>query len=104
MEQNTSNEQDLVEARADIEERDNQLITMGHNFEHAKDAVMQLKQDVEALRGEKKSCEKQLQKVAAKAAQLENDKKRAEKELNTSKVALEEIKVDSMEMYKKNDG
>ncbi|CAK4079682.1 unnamed protein product [Aphanomyces euteiches] len=74
VEQVSLQESELEECQKDIQERDNQLLTMSQNFNQASVAIQELRETCEHLKNDKKRCEVQIQQFAGTIAQLEAQK------------------------------
>ncbi|DBA04095.1 TPA: hypothetical protein N0F65_009442 [Lagenidium giganteum] len=74
MEQVSLQDEELTSLRTDVADRDQQLVVMGQNFNHATIALQELRDSCEIIRNEKNHCENQVQRYAAMVAQLESHK------------------------------
>lgn len=74
MEQVSLQDDEISAMKKELADRDQQLLTMEHNFKEATVAVQDLRDSCVRLRDEKQYCEKQLQHYAVTIAQLETTK------------------------------
>ncbi len=85
MEQNTIQDSELEAMRNELQEREDQVLTMSNNFNQATLVVQKLRDSCENLSREKQQCERKLQHFAAMVAQLEAENERLQQLLSDAK-------------------